>query len=508
MSQVCIGTAHSTKKNQLRREMKPLRILGFATVVLLGAVGVSSAQSWQPLAHRPAFTAGQALRFTDGTVMVHHKHPNDGFSDWWKLTPDINGSYVNGTWTQLASLTSNYGPLFFASAVLPDGRVIVEGGEQNFAQYVWTNQSAIYDPVHNVWASMNPPSGWTNVGDAQSTVLSNGTFMIANCCTTQQALLNATTLTWTSTGSDKFDDNDEEGWNLLPGGKVLTVDAYTNVGDPNGTNSEIYDPATGAWTSAGSTVVQLWDSHGSFEVGPAMLRPDGTVFATGANGAGAGHTSIYNTRTGGWTPGPDFPDNLDVADGPAALLPDGNVLVSASPGIFHNGTVFFEWDGTNLNPVPATPNSPSNSSWYGRMLVLPTDQILYTDGSRDVEIYTAAGTANPNWAPSAVLGLTPTTITRGNSIVLSGRKFNGYSQAVAYGDDAQAATNYPIVRLTNPDTGHVFYCRTYDHSTMAVAYPGPAFTHVDIPANVETGRTYLEVVANGIASPKYLVLVR
>jgi hypothetical protein len=486
--------------------MKPLRMLGFATLVLLAAVAMSSAQSWQPLAHQPSFTAGQALLLTDGTVMVHHEDPNDGFSDWWKLTPDINGSYVNGTWTQLASLASNYGPLFFASAVLPDGRVIVEGGEQNFAQYVWTNMGAIYDPRHNVWTPVNPPGGWSTIGDAQSVILNNGTFMVANCCTTQQALLNASTLTWIPTGSGKFDENDEEGWNLLPGGKVLTVDAYVNMDDPNGTNSEIYDPSSGGWSSAGSTVVQLWDSHGSNEVGPAMLRPDGTVFATGANGAGAGHTSIYNTRTGGWTPGPDFPDNLDVADGPAALLPDGNVLVSASPGIFRNGTVFFEWDGTNLNPVPATPDSPNNSSWYGRMLVLPTGQVLYTDGSRDIEMYTAAGTANPSWAPSALL--TFPVLSRGSTITLGGRKFNGYSQAVAYGDDAQAATNYPIVRLTNTSTGHVFYCRTHDHSTMAVAYAGPAYTHVDIPSNMETGESYLEVVANGIASPKYQVGVR
>jgi hypothetical protein len=355
---------------------------------------------------------------------------------------------------------------------------------------------------------MNPPSGWNSIGDAQSVVLSNGTFMMANCCTRQQALLNASTLTWTATGSGKFDENDEEGWNLLPGGKVLTVDAYTDIGDPSGTNSEIYDPNTGSWTSAGSTIVQLWDSHGSYEVGPAMLRPDGTVFATGANGAGAGHTSIYNTSNGSWTPGPDFPGNLDIADGPAALLPDGNVLVSASPGIFRNGTVFFEWNGTNLIPVPATPNSPNNSSWYGRMLVLPDGQVLYTDGSSDVEIYSPAGTPNPSWAPSAVLSLSSPIISRGSTIMLNGRKFNGYSQAVAYGDDAQAATNYPIVRLTNVATGHVFYCRTHDHSTMAVAYPGPAYTHVDVPANMETGQTYLEVIANGIASPKYNIGVR
>ena len=148
---------------------------------------------------------------------------------------------------------------------------------------------------------------------------------------------------------------------------------------------------SGSWSTAGSTIVQLWDSHGSYEVGPAVLRPDGTVFATGANGVGAGHTSIYNLSTGTWTPGPDFPGNLDIADGPAALLPDGNVLMAASPGIFLNGVEFFEWDGHNLNPVPATPDSPFDSSWYGRMLVLPTGQVLYTDGSTDVEVYTPAG---------------------------------------------------------------------------------------------------------------------
>src|SRR5512135_1311372 len=137
--------------------MQPVRKFVYAILALLSATIFCSAQSWQPLTHQPSFTAGHALLLTDGTVMVHHEDPNDGFSDWWKLTPDINGSYVNGTWTQLASLSSDYGPLFFASAVLPDGRVIVEGGEQNFAQYVWTNKGAIYDPIANVWTPVTPP---------------------------------------------------------------------------------------------------------------------------------------------------------------------------------------------------------------------------------------------------------------------------------------------------------------------------------------------------------------
>ncbi|HSY13442.1 MAG TPA: hypothetical protein VK976_14725 [Verrucomicrobiae bacterium] len=483
--------------------MKLLPTLAFASVALLSIAGVAGAQSWQPLTHQPSFTAGQALLLTDGTVMVHREDPNDGYSEWYKLTPDINGSYVNGTWSQIASLSSNYGPLFFASAVLADGKVIIEGGEQNFSQYVWTTQGAFYDPVANTWTNVNPPSGWSTIGDASGIVLFNKTFMLANCCTREQALFNESTLTWTPTGANKFDENDEEGWVLLPNGKVLCVDAYLDVNDPNGTNSELYDPTSGSWSTAGSTVVQLWDPHGSYEEGPGVLRPDGTVFWTGANGDGAGHTSIYSLSSQTWTPGPDFPGNLDVADGPAALLPDGNVLVSASPLIFQNGVEFFEWNGSTLTEVPAVPNSPTDSSWYGRMLVLPTGQVLYTDGSADVEIYNSTGSPYPGIAPSAVI--TTAILSRGSTIKLQGKKFNGASQTNFYGDDAQAATNYPIVRITNINSGHVFYCRTHDHSTMAVGYNGPTYTQVDIPSNMETGASYLEVVVNGIASPHYMV---
>jgi hypothetical protein len=117
---------------------------------------------------------------------------------------------------------------------------------------------------------------------------------------------------------------------------------------------------SGAWSSAGSTGVQLWDSfpdasHASYEAGPAALRPDGTVFATGANGGGAAHTSIYNTATGIWTPGPDFPDELGIADGPACTLPNGNVFMMASPLVFQTGAKFLQWDGSDL-AYDAAPN--------------------------------------------------------------------------------------------------------------------------------------------------------
>src|SRR5205823_9319483 len=55
------------------------------------------------------------------------------------------------------------------------------------------------------------------IGDAQSVVLFDGTYMQANCCTKQEALLDPKTLTWAATGRGKFDIHDEEGWTLQIG---------------------------------------------------------------------------------------------------------------------------------------------------------------------------------------------------------------------------------------------------------------------------------------------------
>ncbi|HLI64068.1 MAG TPA: hypothetical protein VKV05_11755 [Terriglobales bacterium] len=493
--------------------MKLLRLLGIATLVVC-AVAAATAQTWTPVQGVPNIGAGAMALLTNGCVLVHDESGNAGtWQNWWTLCPDINGNYATGSWTQVASLPSNYGPLYFGSAVLPDGRYIIEGGEYNNGSPAWTNQGAIYDPVANTWTQVNPPSGWSQIGDAASSVLQDGTWMLGSCCVTppSTALLNASTLSWTSTGSGKFDVYDEEGLTLLPGGKVLDVDAYVFRYQSNGMNYETYDPTTGAWTSQGNTPEQYWDSaancggqgSASFEEGPAVLMPNGTVFQAGANSCAAGHTGIYTVSSGTWQAGPDFPGTFDIADGPAALEVNGNVMMFASPGIFNTGGQMFEWNGSTLTQLPNPPNGSSDSSYYGHLLMLPTGQIMFTDFSSDVELFTSAGSQYTGWNPTVLL--TSAVFARGHSYLMQGYKFNGASQNNAYGDDFQDATNYPIVRLTNVSTGHVFYARTHDHSTMAVGYGGPAYTHVDIPANMETGSTKLQVIVNGIASQDYLI---
>ena len=455
--------------------------------------------SWQRLVNQPPFNTDSANLLTDGRVLVHeYNSPN-----WWFLTPDIDGSYLNGTWSQAASMQSDYAPLYFANAVLPDGRVIVEGGEYNFLQPVWTNKGSIYDPVSNTWTSVNPPAGWTNIGDSPGIVQADGIFMLGRGglnSTRQQALLDPATLTWTGLpGTGKSDTFVEEGFGLLPDGRIMVIDCQTIP------NSELYDPLTQTWSSAGSTIVPLADA-GSLEIGPQIQRPNGTLVAFG----GTPHNAIFDFATETWTPTADFPSGNDVADGPASLMPDGNILVMASPGVFQGVITIFVFDGTTFTEAPATQSSRSHQSWEIRTLLVPTGEVMYlvADGStKDVELATTTGRPDPAWAPR--IRSFPANLTRGNTYRISGIQFNGLSCGSDYGDDALSATNYPLLRITNEATHHVFYARTHDHSTMAIATgDATVSTMFDVPLNAETGPSRIAVVANGIASKARHVTIR
>jgi hypothetical protein len=530
-----------------------VRVLSMSNLIgaiLLGAPFVASAGTWQRLTNQPRIPdiidpatnidygsggASAPLLLTDGSVLVQDAGVGGEDAKIFKLTPNIKGSYVNGTWSQLAS--KPYIGSVSAQAVLKDGRVIIEGGEYTGYGYDFTltNQGAIYDPVANAWTSVAPPSFFVDlyppralfapnpIGDAASVVLPDGTFMLADKTSHQAALLNLDTLNWTETGtSTKADLNDEEGWTLLPSGDVLTVDCYTDFTfglissyPANPVNSESYDPATGEWSSAGSTIQTLTDPVLS-ETGPAVLRPDGSVMAVGSSG----DTSIYNSDAGIWTLGPTLPLSAEgyqftAQDAPGVLLPDGNVLVGASggPETATSGdysappVAFFEFNGQRFVTEPTIPNAANDPSYSVSLLLLPTGQVLEVDGTNDIEIYTPSNLSNnPAWAP--VIIASPPVVSPGASYPLQGVRFNGMSQACMFGDEHQCATNYPLVRIINSRTKHVFYSRTHDHSSMAVASNLLVSTHFDVPAGQERGPSVLQVVANGIASRPVVVKVK
>jgi hypothetical protein len=502
-------------------------VVATALVVLMGPFSAAQAQ-WTAVTP-PGDFLDNCLLLTDGTVMCHVYNSNR----WRRLTPDINGSYQNGTWSNLANMPDGtdataactpscvYRPLYFASVVLPDGRVVVVGGEYNNLAATWTNIGFLYDPVLDTWSpQLTVPFPQGQVGDAQATVMENGVLMLAagagaSATAGNLATFDPATLTFTALGpTGKADSNNEENWNILPDGTLLTVDARIQ------SQSEIYDPVTNTWGNRTNTVVNLADTPdlgGSAEVGPGVIRPDGTLIYFSGNSTG--QNAVYDTATGTWsnTAAMNFPvsagtNHFSVADGPASLLPNGNVLVMASPVTnadpFNTPSHFYEWDGTNLTQVSDSPNAASFISYQGRMVLLPSGDLLLTaynqNATQDVTLYNNGGAPQNAWRP--VITTAPDQVAPGGSYPISGTLFNGFSEGASYGDDAQSSTNYPIVRITNIATGHVFYARTHDHSRMGVEIPGTpgaaeiVTTQFDVPAGLEAGKSNLVVVVNGIPS--------
>jgi hypothetical protein len=457
---------------------------------------MASAQSWQPLTHQPSVNIGAVIQLRDGRILAHREQDNS--QNWYILTPDTTGSYANGTWTQAANTPSGYAPLYFSSQVLLDGRVIVEGGEYNNLQSTWTTLGAIYSPKTNTWQSVNPPSGWNTIGDAQSVLLPNGVYLQANCCTKQTAKLNPNNLTWTPAANVLAKRNDESSYTLLPNNKILMVDVQQNTNCNNSLkSSEIYDYTTDTWTCGPELTQQLWQQNDQ-ELGAGALTYNNTVIQFGGNAVG---TNVYSVAGNTWADGPTPPDRLQQADGPAALLPNGKVLTMLSPGLFQGNCQFLEYD-PNTNTLASAPNGtqcPADSSFVGHLMILPTGQIMSTDFSTDVELY------NP--APGVVQGVAPTIMIASNTLVkgsvnnvLYGRQLNGLSQNNFYGDDYQPSTNYPLVQFKDLSTGIVWWATTHDDSNSSIAPGNLSSTKFDLDPKMPGGAFEMTVITNGIKS--------
>jgi len=476
----------------------------------------SKSGTWTDVGGTLPFTKGpwSPEQLTDGTVLIQDYCT----SQWYKLTPDKKGQYTDGSWSAIAAMPQGYEPLFFATQILPNGQMIVNGGEYNACEDAWTNLGAIYDPVANSWTPVAPPAGWAMIGDAQSIVLPDGKYMLADCCDApaQQAIASITNdiVTWTTGSSYTCPTgdfcNDEQGYTALPDGNVLMVDVWNH--GSNYDDYEIYNTSTGTWSLAGKTADYVSDPS-TFELGAAPLTPkygsQGTIIQFSANSS-LGVNDVYDVARGTWKPGPvtTYQGTIyDYADAPSATLPDGNILAAGSPGYGQTPSHFWEFSINAKGKVTATQvndpaQAPYTSSFEGNLLLLPTGEVLWDNSQttpNEVSIYTPQGRARTAWRP--VVSSVATTLTIGSTgNAISGTNFNGFDLGGAYGDDAQAATNFPLVRITNAGTGDVCFGRSYNFSTMGVWTSGTTNAVFDLPAGCEVGKSRLQVIVNGIAS--------
>src|SRR4030095_12411842 len=118
------------------------------------------------------------------------------------------------------------------------------------------------------------------------------------------------------------------------------------------------------------------------------------------------------------------------------------------PGVFNTPSHFFEFDGTKLTQVADSPNAASFISYQGRMLLLPSGEVLLTaynqGGSKlfqpnrrsnspikpgvplqdvaDVMLYSNGGAPQDAWRP--VITKAHSNVLPSNTYSISGTLFN------------------------------------------------------------------------------------
>jgi hypothetical protein len=452
---------------------------------LLGAGYAKAGGTWTALTTAPPVGLNNCLLLSDGTVLGMN-----GAGQCARLTPDIYGSYINGTWTTLTTMNSSR--LFFSSDVLTNGNVFVAGGEYGDANHY---DAELYDSLGNTWTIVpGSQSPNFNYSDSPSEMLPNGNVLESDSQSTYQ-LYNVASNLMVHGGS--CGDMNEVCWIKLANGSIFGVDDYGN-------SAEHFVSSSGQWVQdAASTPSGFQDGDDT-----DYLLPNGQVFHVGST-----------TNTGFYTPGgtaasagtlvngPNLPmvgtNQLVGGESPGAMLPDGNILLDLAPngGGASGGSpcYFYEYNylSNTFTPVsaPGGGSSYGNSPFVNSMLVLPDGSVLLVGGQNSASLYVYTPVGTPLTAGQPVID----SITQNldGSYHLTGTGLNGISEGAMFGDDEQMACNYPLVRLTNNATGHVYYARTHNWSSTTVQNTNVVSTEFSVPAGLPTGTYSLAVTAVG-----------
>ena len=289
-------------------------------LIIFLTINISYAQgTWTAVtAPAPNPSIGGFVVLTDGTILCKTASgTNDGIGNIWdKLTPDIHGSYVNGTSSPIAPMISTR--LFFSTQMLMNGKVYVAGGEYGTDGYQAGAHSEVYDPLNNTWTAC--PSAGHVISDANSEILPDGRVLQALVAGNLKitALYDPITNTYTN-GSSCLGIHNESMWVKLPDNSIL----FVNRGS---TSSERYIPSTNTWVADATVPVNLYSS-GTLETGPGFLLPDGRVFFFGGTSHTAYYTPSGTTSPGTWVAGPDIPNGQVMDDAGGAMMVNGIILV-------------------------------------------------------------------------------------------------------------------------------------------------------------------------------------
>jgi WD40 repeat protein len=211
--------------------------------------------------------------------------------------------------------------------LLPDGQVLVVGGYDKDV----VSSAELYDPVSATWRFTGAPIKGRFFHTA--TLLPSGKVLIAggaNMVTLNSAeLYDSATGTFTSTANMAV-DRYEHTATLLQDGRVLVAGGSSaSSGTAEISAAEIYDPATGLWTTTGSL------RQGRFLFAAALL-PDGKVLVAGGSQSASvalATAEIYDPITRKWSATGRLSEARALHT--LTLLGNGKVLAVGGSGLKH-----------------------------------------------------------------------------------------------------------------------------------------------------------------------------
>lgn len=304
------------------------------------------------------------------------------------------------TWTATGAMSS--GRNYPTATLLPNGRVLVTSGG--------VGSSELYDPSSGAFTSTSAMSDALIFDTA--TLLSGGLVLVAGgCCVNHNGaeLYDPATNRWTATGAMN-DARSRHSATALPNGLVLVAGGQGDVcsslgGCASVATAELYNPATGAWTTTGSmntardgqTATLLPNGHVLVAGGETCIYNGNTVTCTALATA-----ELYDPSSGTWTPTGAMTTARNGQQ--AALLPDGDVLVAGGEICVNNNGIV-----TCTMLATAELYDPSSGTWTAAapmmtarngytlssatsftLSALPTAQVLAAGGDccGTAEVYT------------------------------------------------------------------------------------------------------------------------
>jgi hypothetical protein len=360
----------------------------------------------------------------------------------------------------------------------------------------------IYDSSANLWRGISPADGTANgelpllsstaLGYELGPVLRlhDGRALVIGA-NQHTALYTQTTNTWSAgpdilgtlrnpfgTIEEALFGADDAPAALMPNGHVLfAADAGPNLVESKG------------GTTSGSAIITHLYSTAGLQVYWSVAQANGK---SDEIPPGAYITSI------------DSSHQIHISVNATGSAPSIDLLLG---GIFSNPTELFDFDPSSgrtspVRPALADPNLASDPAFIDRMLVLPTGQVLFSDGEgSQLYVFTPSGSADPAYWP-----VVDRVDYRGDGVFeLTGRRLNGPSDASAYGDDVQSNENYPIVRLED-SSRNIFYCRSRDWSATGID-TGRETVEFTLNPAIAPGNYELTVSAGGISSAPFRVIV-